>query len=84
MDDKEEKTMALQTSNTMITKENGQAEPFSREKLISFIRRMTSDFPHLRTDDYTERIIRLIEHKKVMSVEQLFHYLILDGLSYLS
>jgi ribonucleoside-diphosphate reductase alpha chain len=84
MDDKEEKTMALQTSNTMITKENGQAEPFSREKLISFIHRMTSDFPRLRTDDYIERIIRLIKHKKVMSVEQLFHYLILEGLSYIS
>jgi ribonucleoside-diphosphate reductase alpha chain len=84
MDDKEEKTMALQTSNTMITKENGQAEPFSREKLISFIRRTTSDFPHLRTDDYIERIIRVIEHKEAISVEQLFHYLILEGLSYIS
>jgi ribonucleoside-diphosphate reductase alpha chain len=81
---KEEKPMKLQKKNTIITSENGQTKPFSRKRLISFICNITKDYPHLQTDDYMERIIRIIESKDTLSAEQITNYLILEGLSYIS
>jgi ribonucleoside-diphosphate reductase alpha chain len=76
--------MTLYTKATLITTETGQTEPFSREKLISFIRDVTKDFPHLQTDEYVNRIIQSIESRDHLSSEQITHLLILEGLSYIN
>jgi ribonucleoside-diphosphate reductase alpha chain len=76
--------MILPTKTTMITKDNGVAEPFSRERLISFIKNVAKDFPHLNTEPYIERVIRSIESKDTFSSGQITNLLILEGLSYIS
>ncbi|WP_199426300.1 ribonucleoside-diphosphate reductase subunit alpha [Thermaerobacillus caldiproteolyticus] len=76
--------MSLHTKTTIITTETGQTEPFSRERLISFIHDVTKDFPHLQTDEYVNRIIQAIESRDRLSSEQIAHLLILEGLSYIN
>jgi ribonucleoside-diphosphate reductase alpha chain len=76
--------MILPTKTTMITKDNGVAEPFSRERLISFIKNVAKDFPHLNTEPYIERVIRSMESKDTFSSGQITNLLILEGLSYIS
>ncbi len=76
--------MTLYTKATLITTETGQTEPFSRERLVSFIKEMTNDFPHLNTTSYIETIIQSIKNREALSSKQITHLLILEGLSYIN
>jgi ribonucleoside-diphosphate reductase alpha chain len=76
--------MTLYTKATLITTETGQTEPFSRERLVSFIKEMTNDFPHLNTTSYIETIIQSIKNRETLSSKQITHLLILEGLSYIN
>jgi hypothetical protein len=42
---KEAWEMSLHTKTTMIINEKGEAEPFSHERLISFVKQITENYP---------------------------------------
>lgn len=46
---------------TIITKNGGKRRlPFDQQRLERFIDEVTADFPHIRTNDYKEKVIRTI------------------------
>ena len=76
--------MALSTNTTTVVKGNGASEPFSQERIVSFIKDITKNFSHLSIDPYITRVIRTLESKETVSTDQITNLLILEGLSYIS
>ena len=65
---------------TDITKGNNRKLPFNKERLNNFIKRITSRFPHIESDEYSEKTIRAIEGKEEHSAEQISNDLMLNAL----
>ncbi|HZG61648.1 MAG TPA: ribonucleoside-diphosphate reductase subunit alpha [Anoxybacillus sp.] len=75
--------MSLHTKTTMIINEKGDAEPFSHERLISFVKKITENYPNLNKESYLKRVIQTFESRDTLSAEKITNLLILEGLSYI-
>lgn len=65
---------------TIITKGNNRKLPFNIPRLVSFVKDISSKFPHLNINDFINKTIRSIEGKEEVSANQITNEMMLNSL----
>ncbi|GEL77002.1 ribonucleoside-diphosphate reductase subunit alpha [Tenuibacillus multivorans] len=76
--------MTIETKSKTVVLKGGGEEKFEPELLSTYIDRMTSEYPHLDTEEFKDKIIQSLEMKESVTTEQIINEMLLRGLENIS